>query len=239
MPKRKPNNHPKPARKRITTKAVQGSQDKPFNPPSITPEPEIEESPFGEHDGLTELQRRFVHHFMGAAAGVAARAAEMAGYRAENRNSLYVTAHHVLHKPAVQRAIERIRGQQFGSADDVRASLGFIAGANAMEFLEAGPDGKLHVSLEKLAENGATGLIEKVEEERIESGGTVTTVKIKITPYSKLEALKVLAKMNGQLKDQMELSGSVETSSPMEALMNNPAAAAAAKAMAEALQKPE
>lgn len=156
-------------------------------------------------DGMTEKQRRFVHFYMGEAGGVASRAASLAGYRDDNNNSLRATASYLLTCPNVQRALERERGRQFGSEEDVKNGIAAIANSNASEYLEQGEDGKYRVNLEKMAACGALGMIQSIQEERIEVPGTsIMTVKLKVKTYDKLAALAMLAKMNGQMVERVK-----------------------------------
>lgn len=199
----------KKPRKRITKKAVQQTEHQPPREfPAIPAVAEVDESEWGQ-DGLTEKQRRFVHFYMGEAAGNASKAASLAGYRDDNRNALGASACETLKKPNVQRALERERGKRFGSAENVRNSLAAIANGSASDYLRADAKGKMHLDLEAMAEAGALGLLQQVQEERLEVGNDVATVKLKLKLYDRLKALELLAKMNGQLKDQVDHTGSV------------------------------
>lgn len=207
MAAKKPNKKPG---KRITAKAVQSSEDRPPEPPpSIEAKPEPDEDPWGD-DGLTHKQRLFVRFYVGEAAGNGTKAAQMAGYRDDNRLALAVTASRLLTNANVQRALEAERGKRFGSADDVRKSLAAIANGNAADYLRPGPDGELHLSLQAMAEAGALGLLQQVQEERLEVGPNISTTKLKLKLYDRLKALELLAKMNGQLTEKVEHSGEIK-----------------------------
>lgn len=202
---------PKKSAKRITRRSVQATEKQPYTPiPNVQVRPEVDEDSWGEADCLTEKQRRFVFFYMGEAAGNATKAAQLAGYRDDNRNALAVTAHGTLRNPNVQRAIEAERGKRFGTMDDVRRSIAAIANGNAADYLTPDKDGNLHLDLNAMAEAGALGLLQQVQEEQLKISDKVSTVKLKLKLYDRLKALELLAKMNGQLKEHVEHSGEVK-----------------------------
>lgn len=196
-------------KKKITRKVVQGSEDKPFELPKVAVKPEADEEAWGD-DGLTVRQRLFVEHLLGPAGGVATKAAELAGYKSDNREALWATASRLLSFVNVQRALERRIGAKFGSPEDVRNSIAAIANGNAADYLEPDENGKLRVSLDKLAQAGALGLLHETREEGHEIEGAVTLVKRKLKLYDRLRALEILAKMNGQLIERHQHSGEVK-----------------------------
>src|SRR5690348_4971458 len=104
MPKAKEQGAARPTR--TTVKRVQATEGVPFNPPQLDHHPEPDTDETGEEQ-LTPKQRRFVEAYTGPHFGCATKAAELAGYRAENRVALASTAHENLRKPQVQRAIAR------------------------------------------------------------------------------------------------------------------------------------
>lgn len=216
--------------KRTTAKKVQSLEDKPFVFPEVTAKAEVDEEGWG-NDGLTTRQRLFVEALIGTAGGNATKAAEIAGYNADNRNSLKVTASENLTKPNVQRAIERAVAARFGSADDVRRGICAIANGSAADYLDRGTDGKLAISLEKLAEAGMLGLVHEIREEGFEHDGQLTIIKRKLKLYDRLKALELLAKMNGQMVERRDItSGGQPINQPnhlqrmMQGVMSDPAA---------------
>lgn len=196
--------------KKTTTRKVQATENLPPPVPNVTVTPEVDDDPWGS-DGLTLKQRLFVRFYLGEAAGNATKAAQLAGYRDDNNIALRATAHENLTKPHIQRALEREMGKRFGSPEDVKASIAAIANGNAATYLEAGEDGKLHLSLEAMAQSGALGLLSQVQEERIEVGTQVQTVKLKLKLHDRLRALEILAKMNGQLVERKDITSNGET----------------------------
>jgi hypothetical protein len=202
--------------RRITDKAVRESEDLP--PPVVgtiaPPEPEADDDPWGE-DGLNYRQRMFVKYFVGEAAGRPSRAAEMAGYKSDNRNCLKVTAFRTLHRPNVQRAIEREIGKRFGSAEDIRSSVAAIANGNAADYLSPDSTGKLVVDLDKLAEGGMLGLIHEYRDEGFDTSSGPVVIKRKLKLYDKLRALEILAKIKGYLpQEQPGVNVNVNVTAP-------------------------
>lgn len=200
---RKPN---KPTRK-TTTRKVQASENlpPPVTLPAVAVKPEVDEDPWGD-DQLTHKQRLFVIAYVGPAAGNATKAARMAGYRDDNTESLRVTACRTLTKANVQRAIARLVASKLGSAEWTRAGITEIANGNMAEFSEVDEKGKVIINMERAAEGGALGLIREVKEEVLETVGSALVMKRSFKLYDRLRALEILAKMNGQLKDSLDLT---------------------------------
>lgn len=196
-------------RKRTTAKHVEREDKKPFTLPTVPVQVETDEDPWGA-DGLTVRQRKFVEAYLGPAGGSGMKAAELAGYRAENVNSLRVCASRILSYGNVQRAMERAIGEKFGSPEQVRHSIAAIANGNAGDYLAYDGHGRLVVSLEKLAEAGMLGLVQEIREEGFQAGENVTIVKRKLKMYDKLKALELLAKLNGQLVERHKHEGEVK-----------------------------
>lgn len=197
-----------PKGKRTTAKRVEAADKKPFIP-EVPVTIEADDAPWGD-DGMTPRQRAFVEAYLGPAGGNGARAAERAGYRSDNIKSLAATASRLLTCANVQRALERKIGEKFGSPEDVRRSISAIATGNAADYLEPDANGKLVISLEKLAAAGMLGLLHEIKEEGFQAGEVVTIVKRKLKLYDKLRALELLAKLNGQLVEQHKHSGEVK-----------------------------
>lgn len=196
--------------KRTTAKRVAQEDAKPFALPTVPVKPEVDEDAWGE-DRLTFKQRLFVQFYVGEAAGNASKAARMAGYRSENTNALRVTAFQTLTSPNVQRAVARLMSAKFGSPEDVRAGIAEIANSNAADYLKSDANGKLVFDLERMAECGALGLINRIEEDVLTAGdGGATIIKRKVRLYDRLKALELLAKLNGQLVEQHRHSGEVK-----------------------------
>lgn len=163
-----------------------------------------------DRDNLKRRQRAFVEAYCGAAGGRAAEAARLAGYSDSNANVLNVTASRLLSNANVQRAISRKMGEKFGGPEDVVRSIAEIGRGNAADYIEWNDAGQLQISLEKLAAAGQLGLVHEIREEGIDAGGgQVVVIKRKLKLYDKLRALELLAKINGQLKEQPILPGEI------------------------------
>lgn len=193
------------AKKRTTARKVQAEETRPLQLPKMDWKAGLDDDGW-DGDGLTPRQRAFVMALLGPAGGNASKAAQMAGYVAENRNVLAVTASRVLSYANVQRLIEREIGRRFGSPDDVRASISAIANGNAADYLDKDEKGRLVVSLEKLEAAGMLGLIHEIKEEGFQAGETVTIIKRKLKLYDKLKALELLGKLNGQFVERKDLT---------------------------------
>lgn len=140
--------------------------------------------------------------YVGKACFNATKAAALAGYNSSNNESLRRTACDNLTKPHIQRALEKERGRRFGSADDVRTGISAIADSNAADFISFDANGSPVIDIKKMEEYGALGIIQSFE---------TFEGRIKVKMYDRLDALKTLAKMNGQLTDQVIMNdGSVK-----------------------------
>lgn len=192
---------------RTTTRKVQATENLP--PPATLPAvpivPEVDDDAWGE-DQLTHKQRLFVAAYVGPAAGNGTKAAQLAGYRDDNRDSLKATACETLTKPYVQRAIARLVASKLGSADWTRAGIVEIANANLSDFATVDAAGEVVIDMAKAFEAGATGLVREIKEEVIKSVGSVAVIKRSFKLHDRLRALEILAKMNGQLNEKMILT---------------------------------
>lgn len=176
---------------RTTAKKVQASESKPFIP-DIAITPEIDDDPWGD-DGLTIRQRAFVEALVGPAGGNASKAAEMAGYRADNRNVLKVTASENLTKPNVAKAIALALGKKRLTPEWAKSRLADIASADMNNFLvRDGADG-MKLDFEKAMAIGAIGQIREYDPE---------TGKIKL--HSPTPALVTILKLFGLITDKHE-----------------------------------
>jgi hypothetical protein len=186
----------KPARKRVSAKLIRDTEDLPPRPPTGTfaAKPEPDDDEWGK-DGLTHKQREFVKAYVGPAAGNASRAAEMAGYRSDNRESLRVTASENLTKPNVQRAVAKALARRHGGPKWTRAGLVEIARASLADFLGIDGQGKVKIDLRLAQAAGALGLLKKVRVRETDMGQEVT-----IETYDRMAALKTLAEMHGLLR---------------------------------------
>lgn len=205
MAKKKPT-------KRTTTKKVQSTENLPPRTlPDVAVVPEVDEDAMGV-DGMTGKQRLFARYYLAEAGGNATKAAQLAGYKDDNRLALAVTAHRTLINANVQRALEREIGKRFGTADDVRNSISAIANGSGADYLKVDEKtGKLVPDLDRMAETGSLGLLHQLQEDVTEVDGVrISTTKRKLKLYDRLKALELLAKINGQLVDRVRHEGEVK-----------------------------
>ena len=193
----------KPTAKRTTTKKVQSAEV--LAPPRIVDaldKPETDEGAW-DADGLTTRQHLFVAALIGPAGGNATRAAEMAGYRADNRAALAVTASRLLIKANVQRAIAHAFAKLRDTPEWARAALVDLASTSMANCLEMDDEGNIGLDFRKAAEMGAIGQIKEYTEDTI--GKHVLRRKIKL--HDRGKALETLLKLHGKLVERHELSG--------------------------------
>jgi phage terminase small subunit len=202
--------------KRITVKLVQSTENL---PPPVIPtvliKPEVDEDSWGE-DGLTIRQRAFVQAITGPAAGNATKAAEMAGYMAENYNSLKVTASRLLTYANVQEAISHVFAQRKMTPEWAVSAITDIASASMANFLSVGDDGRPVFDWAKAAAAGAIGHVREYKEDGIEGSGEGSVdqaiIKRSFKLYDKQRALETVLKMHGLLKDTVKHEGGIAVS---------------------------
>lgn len=142
---------------------------------------------------LTVKHQLFVDSFMGEAKGNATQAARLAGYSDPNAAS-----GHVLKVPAVRAAIDEIMASRVMSRDEVLDRLTAIARADLTGFFSKDPTtGKMVVDVDKAFASGDFALVEEV-------GWTEHGPKVKLP--SKLEALKILGRFHGLLREEIDLN---------------------------------
>lgn len=177
--------------------------------PNVAVTPEIDEDGW-EDDGLTIRQRLFVDALLGPAGGCATKAAEMAGYRSDNRKALRVTACENLVKPNVQAAISRAYVKLRSSPEWTKAGVLDVASSSFANFLTLGENGEPKVDFNKAAEAGAFGQIKEYREEVMKVGDSeVSVIKRMIKIHDRTPALALLMKFHGMLIDRTEHSGQV------------------------------
>jgi hypothetical protein len=197
----------KPKSKRITAKRVQETENQPFTLPDIEHKPEIDDDPYEPGSDLTPKERKFVLAYVGPAAGNATKAAEMAGYRCENRNSLCVTAHRVLRKAKVQAEIGLAFAAQRSSPEWTRNRIREIASSSFANVSKSDENGRRVFDDETATENGALGQIREIKEESIKVGdGPAEIIKRTIKMHDPMQALTNLAKMQGILVDRTDIT---------------------------------
>jgi phage terminase small subunit len=194
--------------KRITTKRVQATENQPAPViPDVTVKPEIDEDPLTE-GVLTIRQRRFVDALVGPAGGNATKAAEMAGYAAENRLSLRVTAAQNLTKPNVQEAIAHAYAKLKDSPEWARANLVDLASSSMANFVTVDEQGETSLDFSKAVEAGAMGQIKEYREEKLAiAGSSSAVIKRTVKLHDRTAALTTLLKLQGKLVERHEHTG--------------------------------
>lgn len=192
---------------------------------------------------LSDKQFKFVAEYM--ASGNATQAAIAAGY---SKQSASMQGSRLLTHVDVAREIAK---HQQRVAESVAAKakvvgitkerwleeVAALGMSSITDMMTEGPDGKLTMKLSDIKERGMGRLIKKI---RVMPNG-----KIEYELHPKLPALELLAKHFGWVKDQVELSGEVATSSPgltkdeMAQLFSDPEAMELARALALKMSKPE
>ena len=195
----------KPKRTRITAKRVQAVENKPIIP-NVTVKPEVDDEPWGD-DGLTTKQRLFVEAYVGPAGGNATRAAEMAGYSAENRLALRATGWENLTKPYIQRAISHALARKKMSPEWAKERLAYLASGSMTDFLSVDENGDTHLDFKRAAEAAAIGHIKEYYEDGIDSGDGPKIIKRKIKLHDPAPALVTLLKIFGLIVDKHEHGG--------------------------------
>jgi phage terminase small subunit len=193
MAKKKP-------KKSITAKRVQATEDDRFIPAAI-PQPENDEGPFDD-GGLSQRQRAFVAAIVGPAGGIATKAAEMAGYASENRNTLYVTASRLLSNHKIQEAIAHEFAKLRATPEWAQNQLIDLATSSMAKFISFTDKGEVTIDWDKAAAAGALGQIKEYEEIPTKTG-----VRHKIKVHDRAAALAILLKLHGKLINRHEHTG--------------------------------
>lgn len=174
-------------------KIVEATEDdKPKKYPNVTVTPEEDTDDCGP-DGLTLRQRRFVEAIVGGACGDRTKAAEIAGYRSDNRNALAATASRLLRVVKVSQAIAEGMAKRNLGPEGVRFRLAAMANSSMDNFLSVDDQGRPRPDFEKAASMGAIGQIKEYDEQ---------AGKIKV--YDPTRALTTLAQIYGMLKTEQE-----------------------------------
>lgn len=188
-------------RKKITKKQAQESERKPFIP-NVEVHPEIDEGPFDD-DGLSVRQRLFVAALAGPSGGNQGRAAEMAGYRSDNRNALYATASRLLRSVKVKEALSRALARRRATPEWAKEGLIELASSSMANFIVVDDKGEASIDFEGANAAGALGQLKEYREEGIGTGdGTAHIIKRSIKVHDRTAALGILLKLHGLLKDR-------------------------------------
>lgn len=188
-------------RKNITAKRVQAAERKPVIP-KVEVEGETDDGPFGD-DGLSIRQKEFVLAITGPACGNATKAAEMAGYAAENRLALQVTASRLLSNAMVQEAIATALTKRRATPEWAKAGLIDLARSTMANFVSVDANGKPKLDFAKAAAAGALGHIKEFTADILpgSAGELDEVIRCKIKVHDRIAALGMLLKMHGLLSD--------------------------------------
>lgn len=193
--------------KAITKKRVQATEDKPFELPKVGIKPELDEDAWDE-EGLTIRQTRFVAFLLGKAGGNATRAAEMAGYAAENRESLKATAARALSLVNVRSAIARRLAVASLNPEWLKRTTAALAASNMGSFLRL-EDGKPILDWEQAERMGAFIQVRKYKEKGFKVGETIDVVERSIEMHNPAPYLQLLARIMGMISESPTAAVSV------------------------------
>lgn len=178
----------------------------PSAPVMARPEPVLDSGPFGE-GGLNAQQAQFVIEYVSRAGFDGALAAELAGYRCENRNSLAATASRLLRKVKVRRAISLALAKLRDNPEYRRSRLLEIAASSMDHFLDVDDTGKVTLDLVGARDAAALGQIKKYRERSIqtEDGRQVLTREIEV--FDPTPAIEKIMKATGELVEKHQVGG--------------------------------
>jgi hypothetical protein len=188
------------AGKRTTKKLVQATEVKPYVLPDVEARPEVDDGAWDD-EGLTVKQRLFVDAIIGPAGGNATKAAEMAGYAADNRRNLESTASRTLSFVKVREAIGRRLARANLSPDWVREMTAALAASNMGSFLTLDAEGQPVIDWRQAERMGAFVQIRKYKQRGIEQGGEVTVIERQIETHNPAPYLQLLARILGIVQE--------------------------------------
>lgn len=194
--------------RRITAKAVQAVENKAAPLPKIEHKPDIDNDP-ADAEGLTIRQRLFVMAITGPDIANATAAAERAGYQADNRDSLKVTASRLLTYANVQRAIATELGKKASSPEWAENRAFYHARADMANFLSVDDTGEPRFDWAKAAASGAIGHVREYKEDGIDGDGGPAVIKRSFKLIDPQKALETVLRLHGKLKDVTKHEGNV------------------------------
>jgi hypothetical protein len=216
---------PKPRKPNITAKKVEQADAKPFDPveaiEGVVVNPEDIDDPLPDRPpavgqledintplfqfNLNRRQERFCQAYIGKAGFIASKAAEFAGYRSENKNSLSATASQLLNKPHIQRRIAHLLAERRdGEWAHNRARE--LAGISMADFIDVDEKtGRVSVDLRKAKRNAAIGSIKKLKCKLLPAGedGGAEVIDLQIELYDPQPSIALLLKMAGKFGPEL------------------------------------
>lgn len=193
-------------RESVTAKRVQATENKPFSPPDVENHPEVDEDPL-DAEGLTPRQLLFVEALVGPAGANASKAAAMAGYRADNTQSLYSTASRTLSFVKVKEAIARRCARANLTPEWIKEMTAALAASNMGTFLTLRDDGEPEINWREAQRVGAFVQIRKFKEKGLKIPGAtgeaakVDIIERTIETHNPAPFLNLLARMLGLVTD--------------------------------------
>lgn len=244
-------------RKNITAKAVRETEDLPVRAADLTlaDRDRFERLAESEDDGawrtkwrLTLKQRRWAKAYVGRAKGNGTEAARLAGFSDDNVNYLSVVGTRMLRNAKVLRYVAYLLNRNRGGPREVLAGIAELATTTAESFIAFDDNDNPYVDLAKARDAAALGAVRELVEESTTYDGKdgqpgYTERRLKVKLYDRQKAQESLAKINGQIKGTLEVSGTVhhkhDVRPLLEKLVGDPGAYGAAKNLAERLAGPE
>jgi hypothetical protein len=161
---------------------------------------------FCDAEGLTVRQRLFIDHLLGDAGGNATKAAALAGYASDNRQSLNQMASRLLSYVKVRESIARRMARANLTADWLKEMTAALAASNMGTFLSLGDDGEPRLDWKQAERLGAFVQIRKYKEKGIKSvnpdGETkVDVVERTIETHNPAPYLNLMARLLGLVND--------------------------------------
>lgn len=174
------------------------------------------EKPPNPRKALTDRQLRFVEEI--GLGHSATEAAKRAGFSAKSAHSI---AHDLMNEPRfahvqaeIQRRSEERSRKYDVTADKIIQHAAFIAFGDLRELLDWGPDG-ITLKDSKTLTLEQAAMVQIVQAADLDYGKS-----LKLKPHNKLDALTLLAKIKGMLKDRVEHSGAVDFGPTRESLIS-------------------
>lgn len=149
---------------------------------------------------LTPKERLFAQFYVGEARRNATKAAELAGYKADNRNSLRAMGSGLLTKVNVRAYIDAFLDATAMTQAEIVAEISDIARQDLTPYLEDS-GGELYLNYTKMKEDGKLHLIAGFEFNK--QGDSIPLI------HSKLAALTLLVRINRMGGDKVEHTGDI------------------------------
>lgn len=154
---------------------------------------------------LTGKEKAFVLAYVGEAKFNATKAAELAGYKAKNKNTFSVIGYENLRKPHLSRFIENFFDDALMEAKECLMRITDVARGSIEELL----DEKGEFDYKTAQENGALHLLKKLKRKR-QIKDEIIYEEIEFELHDRLAALQMIGKHHKLFTDNHHLSGDLE-----------------------------